>query len=204
MLTAARALAGTVLAGLALAALGGCSQGHQPGRTAAEPPVSPVSGRPSIPTSSGAVPASPTAASRTTATNATAVATGAPARQKAAAQRVPLEPAALPSLSAVPAVPAGFTEACAPAALLAYVNTQDGPATGFGQVTVYDCVGGYARLHARANPAPSGEQPEGDQFFLRYGDGRWKTLARGVGIGCGDRLAVLAQACAVLDFAATH
>jgi hypothetical protein len=188
-LTAARVLAGTVMAGIALTTLGACAQGHHPELAATEPPAAHATGLPS------SIPTDPVSAPATT----------APATQSAqATQSVPSGPPPQPSLSAAPAAPAGFTEACTPAALLAYVKTQQGPSTGFGEVKVYACAGGYGRLYAKANPATSGDQPDGDQFFLQYSDGHWTTLARGAAINCGDGMPALAQACAVLEFAATH
>ncbi|MFF5234544.1 hypothetical protein [Dactylosporangium sp. NPDC000521] len=202
LLTTARVLAGTVTAGLVLTALGACSQAHHSDPAATRPAAA-------VTTMAAAAPTTPAAAPQQPATGTPPAAQSAPARSAPAqgvppAQGDPLAPAPQPSLSALPAAPAGFTEACAPAALLAYVRTQPGPVTGFGEVKVYACVGGYARLYAKASPAPSGERPDGDQFFLQYSHGQWRTLARGAGLGCGDGTAEIAQACAVLDFAARH
>ncbi|MGI5236594.1 hypothetical protein [Dactylosporangium sp. CA-139066] len=187
MFTAARVLAGTVMAGIALTALGACSSAHHPDLRAAEPPVAHAAAQPPV---------------ASTVPQASAAATVAAPKQSITTSLLSTqERSPMPSLSTVPPAPNGFGEACTPAALLAYVRTQHGPATGFGEVKIDNCVGGYARLYAKANPDPTGQRPAGDQFFLQYTGGHWATLARGAAIDCGDAVPVLAQACAVFDAA---
>lgn len=76
---------------------------------------------------------------------------------------------------------------CQPAPILEAVREIPiAPPLSWAAVTVDECQNGYARVFAIPGNVPPGSSYDNEQVFLAWSGGRWKVLASGTGIGCGD------------------
>jgi hypothetical protein len=159
---------------------------------------------------SAAAPRSPIAAPSDVATPSAGTAGAAGSRlESARTAKLPPVASATPT-SATPASPTrpvrSFSAACSSRVLLPWLRARvDARSAGhdIAGVKIERCRNGFAHVFAIPRTPAAGEGAlEGEQFFLAYRNGSWRSVSQGTGISCADPDAgsYLVRACAALGY----